>query len=249
MNKFARIVILTDNLEKAQLFTWFLNKKRLVPALLVVENTGTSLKKRFRQRFKKYGVLLTLFWALRVIGSKIKKQEIFNKKIKFGALLETNSVNDQPVIDSIKKIKPKLIVNLTSSIICKEIIKLAKDRIFGVHPGVLPRYVALSSIEWQIFDGEVPGFSIFNLTDKIDSGKVYLQKKVVPKQKESLASYRNRFIYEARQNFADFIAKNYLRFSGRPVKLKKEKALNRGLFPYNKNYKLREQWQKMTTKN
>ena len=248
MKQFARLIILADNLEKAKQFTWFLNKNKLAPTLLVVENSGISLKKRLKQRIKKYGLFLTLFWVLRVISSKFTKKENFNKKIKYGALLESNSVNDRVVIDSIKKIKQKLIINLTSSIICKEIIKLGQNRIFGVHPGILPRYVALSSVEWQVFDGKIPGFSIFNLTNKIDSGKVYLEEFVEPQKKETLASYRNRFIFEARKNFAGFVSKNYLRFVAQPIKLKQEKPLNRGLFPL-KNYgKLNQQWKQLTNK-
>jgi len=62
-------------------------------------------------------------------------------------------------------------------IIPNELIELPKIRAINVHPSLLPKYRGIKPVENAIIHGEKEtGISIHEMTEKIDSGRILLQK-------------------------------------------------------------------------
>ena len=59
------------------------------------------------------------------------------------------------------------------------VIKKANFKGFNLHPSLLPKYKGCSSLTWAMINNEkFAGFTYHYLTNKFDSGKIILQKKI-----------------------------------------------------------------------
>ncbi|BBA17489.1 methionyl-tRNA formyltransferase [Blattabacterium cuenoti] len=71
-------------------------------------------------------------------------------------------------------------------ILPKEIWNFPKMGSFNLHASLLPQYKGAAPINWVIINGEnKTGLTTFFIEEKIDSGKILLQKKIQIKKKET----------------------------------------------------------------
>ncbi|WGH25680.1 MAG: methionyl-tRNA formyltransferase [Candidatus Shikimatogenerans bostrichidophilus] len=98
------------------------------------------------------------------------------KKIK---IIYTENINKIKYINKIKKIKPDLQILISFKIIKKKIWKIPKLGTINIHPSLLPNYRGPCPINWVIINGEKEtGLTSFFVNDKIDKGKIIIQKKI-----------------------------------------------------------------------
>ncbi len=76
--------------------------------------------------------------------------------------------------------KPDVICSIYYRYIIKQpIIEACNNKIFNLHPSLLPNYKGCSSLTWAMVNGETKtGFTFHYIDKKIDTGRILLQKEI-----------------------------------------------------------------------
>ena len=129
------------------------------------------------------------------------KRKIFNFKNK--RLAEKN------VLLELKKNKIDLICLAGfMTIISKNFIKNFKGKILNIHPSLLPKYKGLNTHKRAIDNKEkFSGCTVHYVSEKLDSGKVILQKKVRISKNENLKSLEKKVLAEEHKLYPKAILK------------------------------------------
>ena len=82
-------------------------------------------------------------------------------------------------------------------ILSKDFIKSFKGEIINIHPSLLPKYKGLNTHERVLENNEkFTGCSVHFVNEKLDGGKIILQKKIKIFKKDDLKSLKNRVLKE-----------------------------------------------------
>ena len=82
-------------------------------------------------------------------------------------------------------------------ILSKDFIKSFKGKIIDIHPSLLPKYKGLNTHEKVLENNEeFTGCSVHFVNEKLDGGKIILQKKIKIFKKDDLKSLKNRVLKE-----------------------------------------------------
>lgn len=145
-------------------------------------NSVITLIHKFRKKMNKYGIVEDPT----VIGyAKKKNIPTFN-------ILNPNS---KLFLEEIKKLKPDVIISQSQSILKKEILEIPKIGVINRHNGLLPKNRGRLTPFWVLFKSEKEtGVSIHFVDERLDSGKIIVQKK---------------FKIDSKDSFNDIVRKNY----------------------------------------
>ena len=145
-----------------------------------ISGRGTNLKSIYNYSKKRYSkIILKLVISNRSNATGI----IFAKKNK----IKTIVVNYSNKLEAEKKILKNLKNNKIElvclagfmKILSKSFLKYFKHNIINIHPSLLPRYKGLKTHERVISNKEkFSGCTVHFVSEKLDSGKIILQKKV-----------------------------------------------------------------------
>jgi len=82
-------------------------------------------------------------------------------------------------------------------ILSKDFIKSFKGKIINIHPSLLPKYKGLNTHERVLENNEkFTGCSVHFVNEKLDGGKIILQKKIKIFKKDNVISLKNRVLKE-----------------------------------------------------
>lgn len=82
-------------------------------------------------------------------------------------------------IEQMKGLEPDLFVVVAFRILPKEIFEIPRFGSFNLHGSYLPKYRGAAPIQWALISGETEtGLTTFKLAEKVDTGNIYLQKKL-----------------------------------------------------------------------
>jgi len=114
--------------------------------------------------------------GLKVLPSpvKVKAQEL-------GLLVfEPENPNRQEFYELLAKLNPEVGVLVAYGYIIKPLLlNLPKKGFINLHPSLLPRYRGAAPINWAIINGDTQtGLVTFLMNEKVDAGKIILQKVV-----------------------------------------------------------------------
>lgn len=115
--------------------------------------------------------------------AKNKSGRVYLDKIsekKDVPLLKINNINDQEVIDSLKKYKIDwLFIIGWSQIAKKEVLETPTYGCIGMHPTLLPQGRGRAAIPWAILKGlEKTGVTLFKLDEGVDTGDIIGQEVI-----------------------------------------------------------------------
>ena len=80
-------------------------------------------------------------------------------------------------------------------LLSKNFIKNFKYKIINIHPSLLPKYKGLNTHKRALKNDEkYSGCTVHYVSNKLDSGKVILQKKVKIKKNETVKSLKNKIL-------------------------------------------------------
>ena len=112
------------------------------------------------------------------------KKIIKKNKLKY---VDGIAVNEKYLYNLIKKKKYSFIINTGDQIFLEKVIKVSKYKIFNIHLSLLPKYAGIWTIFQQLANNEkYTGVTIHKINNKIDSGKLILQKKIKLNKKFSI---------------------------------------------------------------
>ena len=122
-----------------------------------------------------------------------KKNRIKFKIIDFSKKREINNLLNILKFNNIRLICLAGFLKILS----KEFIKSFKGKIINIHPSLLPKYKGLNTHNRVLENNEkFTGCSVHFVNEKLDDGKIILQKKIKIFKKDDLKSLKNRVLKE-----------------------------------------------------
>ncbi len=108
-------------------------------------------------------------------------------------VLQPEKLKDQNFIQELKKINADLYVVVAFRILPKEVFEIPKYSSFNLHGSYLPKYRGAAPIQWALINGDTKtGLTTFKLTDKVDTGNIYLQQKLTILQEDNFETLHDR---------------------------------------------------------
>lgn len=104
------------------------------------------------------------------------KEYALEKKIP---ILQPEILKSDEFISELKNYNSELFVVVAFKILPREIFTLPKYGSFNLHASLLPKYRGAAPIQWALINGDTEtGVTTFALEEKVDTGNIYLQKKI-----------------------------------------------------------------------
>ena len=130
------------------------------------------------------------------------------------------NINNKEIKEWLKKIKVDLIICLGwNEIISKDIFNLPKISSIGYHPAKLPQNRGKHPVIWSLILGLKNTYStFFHLTDKVDSGNIISQEKVLIKDHYYAKHLYNSLIKKAKSQISRILFNK--RYFNRQKKIK-----------------------------
>ncbi len=151
-----------------------------IPCAVFISGRGSNLKSIFNYSKKKSSKIylkIVISDRHKIKGIRFaKKNKITNKVISF----KNKKKAEQQILDFLKKNNIQLICLAGfMRILSKNFIKSFKNKIINIHPSLLPKYKGLNTHERVIKNKEkFSGCTVHFVSEKLDSGKIIMQKKV-----------------------------------------------------------------------
>lgn len=128
----------------------------------------------------------------RKINQSAVKKYALEKKL---TLLQPTNLKDDEFIDSLKNLHADLQIVVAFRMLPKLVWKLPKLGTFNLHASLLPDYRGAAPINWVIINGESKtGVSTFFIDDKIDTGRIILQKEVAIHKDENVGELHDKLM-------------------------------------------------------
>ncbi len=101
--------------------------------------------------------------------------------------------NNSQFVEDLKKYDADLYVVVAFRILPPEVFNIPQFGSFNLHGSYLPKYRGAAPIQWALINGETEtGLTTFKLAEKVDTGNIYLQKKVGILNEDSLGTLHDR---------------------------------------------------------
>ena len=157
-----------------------LTGKKIINCAVFISGRGSNLKSILKYSKKK---LSKINIKLVVSNKRNAQGVIFAKKNKINfIIINYKNINkaERKILYHLKKYKIKYIFLAGfMKILSKNFINKFKNKILNIHPSLLPKYKGLNTHERAIKNKEkFSGCTIHFVNEKLDSGKIILQKKV-----------------------------------------------------------------------
>jgi len=122
-----------------------------------------------------------------IMESPVKK---FTKKINLPVFQPKKLKNNPKFVELLKELEPDFIVVIAYGVILPpEILDIPKYDCINIHASLLPKYRGASPIQSAILNGDKEtGISFMSLDEDLDTGDVYLLKKITVEKKDTQES-------------------------------------------------------------
>lgn len=108
-------------------------------------------------------------------------------------VIQVSSLKDQEFITKLIGLSPDVMVVVAFRILPREVYSIPKLGTFNLHASLLPEYRGAAPISWAVINGErETGVTTFFLDDKVDTGKIILQKKAQIGENETAGELSKR---------------------------------------------------------
>ncbi len=109
-------------------------------------------------------------------------------------IVQPENVNDKIVIEKLKEINPDVITVVAfGQKISSEILVLPRYKCINIHASLLPKYRGAAPINWALINGEEEtGVTSIILQEKMDAGKMIIQKSIRIGPDETAGELNNR---------------------------------------------------------
>ena len=188
--------------------------KNKLNCAVFISGRGSNLKSIVKFSKKKYSNIdLKLVISSNPVALGInyaKKNNIKTKVINYKNLKKA----ELQILDNLIKEDIKFIFLAGfMKILSKSFIKKFKNKIINIHPSLLPKYKGLNTHKRAIVNKEkFSGCTVHFVNEKLDSGKIILQKKVKILKLDIDKSLEKRILKEENKLYPKAIKKFFLSF-------------------------------------
>jgi len=180
--------------------------KEEIKGVVICRTMGKSFKKLITQMYNFYGPLDFVRMGFRYVRNKIlanclgmtKYKKFYDLKqvLKFYNIpvIRCSNINNGDFISSLRNMEIDLIISVAAPQIFKEqILSLPKLGCINIHNAKLPSYRGMLPNFWNMYNDEkYSAITIHTMDNKIDQGKIILQKEFEIEPGESLDSLIKR---------------------------------------------------------
>ena len=107
--------------------------------------------------------------------------------------LQPESMKDEEFIDNLTQLNADLFVVVAFRILPRSVYTIPKFGSFNLHGSLLPKYRGAAPIHWAIINGEKEtGVTTFFLEDKVDTGNIILQEKLIIEEDDNLGTIHDK---------------------------------------------------------
>ncbi len=127
-------------------------------------------------------------------GLKVIPPAVKTAALELGLpIIQVGSLKDAEFVTRLAAISPDLMVVVAFRILPREVFTIAKLGTFNLHASLLPKYRGAAPINWAIINGErETGVTTFFLDEKVDTGRIILQRKLEIGDDETAGELSNR---------------------------------------------------------
>lgn len=108
-------------------------------------------------------------------------------------ILQPEKLREEGFISQLKKLNADLFVVVAFRILPREIFSIPSKGTFNLHGSLLPRYRGAAPIQWSLINGEnETGVTTFFLDDKVDTGRIIVQRKIMIEDEDDFGSLHDK---------------------------------------------------------
>jgi len=186
-----------------------LTGNNLISTAVFISGRGTNLKSLIKFSKKKnspINIKLIISNTNKVKGLKYSKVYKIQKKV---IDFKNKNIAEKKLLNLLSKKKIRFICLAGfMKILSKKFIKKFSGKIVNIHPSLLPKYKGLNTHQKALKNNEkYSGCTVHYITDKVDSGKIILQKKIKIKRKDSLNTLTKKVLLEEHKLYPRAISK------------------------------------------
>ena len=186
-----------------------LTGNNLISTAVFISGRGTNLKSLIKFSKKKnspINIKLIISNTNKAKGLKYSKVYKIQKKV---IDFKNKNIAEKKLLNLLSKKKIRFICLAGfMKILPKKFIKKFSGKIVNIHPSLLPKYKGLNTHQKALKNNDkYSGCSVHYVTDKVDSGKIILQKKVKIKRKDSLNTLTKKVLLEEYKLYPRAISK------------------------------------------
>ena len=179
-----------------------------IKTAVFISGTGSNLKnliKFSKTKISPILIKLIISNSKKAKGLKYSTQYNIEKKI----VNFNNNFAENKILNYINKKNIKFICLAGfMKILSKNFIRKFKGKIVNIHPSLLPKYKGLNTHKRALKNKEkFAGCTVHYVTNKLDSGKIILQKKVKIKKKDTVNSLKKKVLKKEHQLYPSAIRK------------------------------------------
>ena len=186
-----------------------LTGNNLISTAVFISGRGTNLKSLIKFSKKKnspINIKLIISNTNKAKGLKYSKVYKIQKKV---VDFKNKNIAEKQLLNLLSKKKIRFICLAGfMKILPKKFIKKFSGKIVNIHPSLLPKYKELSTHQKALKNNDkYSGCTVHYVTDKVDSGKIILQKKIKIKRKDSLNTLTKKVLLEEYKLYPRAISK------------------------------------------
>lgn len=186
-----------------------LTGNNLISTAVFISGRGTNLKSLIKFSKKKnspINIKLIISNTNKAKGLKYSKVYKIQKKV---IDFKNKNIAEKKLLNLLSKKKIRFICLAGfMKILSKKFIKKFSGKIVNIHPSLLPKYKGLNTHQKALKNNDkYSGCTVHYVTDKVDSGKIILQKKVKIKRKDSLNTLTRKVLLEEHKLYPMAISK------------------------------------------
>ena len=186
-----------------------LTGNNLISTAVFISGRGTNLKSLIKFSKKKnspINIKLIISNNNKAKGLKYSKSYKIQKKV---INFKNKNIAEKKLLNLLSKKKIRFICLAGfMKILSKKFIKKFSGKIVNIHPSLLPKYKELNTHQKALKNNDkYSGCTVHYVTDKVDSGKIILQKKVKIKRKDSLNTLTKKVLLEEHKLYPRAISK------------------------------------------
>ena len=181
----------------------------LISTAVFISGRGTNLKSLIKFSKKKnspINIKLIISNTNKAKGLKYSKAYKIQKKV---IDFKNKNIAEKKLLNLLSKKKIRFICLAGfMKILSKKFIKKFSGKIVNIHPSLLPKYRGLNTHQKALKNNDkYSGCTVHYVNDKVDSGKIILQKKVKIKKKDSLNTLTKKVLLEEHKLYPRAISK------------------------------------------
>ena len=186
-----------------------LTGNNLISTAVFISGRGTNLKSLIKFSKKKnspINIKLIISNTNKAKGLKYSKVYKIQKKV---IDFKNKNIAEKKLLNLLSKKKIRFICLAGfMKILSKKFIKKFSGKIVNIHPSLLPKYKGLNTHQKALKNNDkYSGCTVHYINDKVDSGKIILQKKVKIKRKDSLNTLTKKVLLEEHKLYPRAISK------------------------------------------